>query len=132
MNDHSEDSDELEEEIEGEITEEGEMLSAIRAGNCYYCGKPQNSCSHLIAVVDRTFGTLEQGPLSALLKEVEQSFEQSNMDDIMEKFCEQLMYLTSWVNYKEDTSDRPMSASRMTYFWGDLSEAQTELRKRFL
>jgi hypothetical protein len=128
MEDQPEDCDELEDEV----TEEGEMLSAIRAGNCYYCGKPQNSCDHLIAVVDRTLGVLEPGPLSSLFTEVEQSFQQSDMDDVVEDFCEKLMYLTSWVNYEDDTSDRPMSASVMTYFWGDLGKAQTELRKQLL
>ena len=123
MDDQSEDCDEL----EYEVTEEGEMLAAIRDGICYYCRKPQNSCDHLIAVVDRTFGVLEPGPLSSLFTEIEQSY-----DDALEEFCEQLMYLTSWVDYEDDDSDRPMSASGMTYYWGKLSEVQTDLRKRLL
>jgi hypothetical protein len=128
MSDDTEDPDELDEQL----TEEQEMLSAIKAGSCYLCGGPQNSCSHLIAVADRTLGALEPGPLSSLFMEIEQTYQQSDMDDVMEDFCEKLMYLTSWVNYEDDTSDRPMSASVMTYFWGDLGKAQTELRKQLL
>lgn len=107
------------------------MRRCLREKVCFFCGKPEGGCSHLLAVVDRTFGTIDRGSLAPLLAELVESLGKAGEENALEVLVEELRYVASWVSLAENDSDAAMSASRVDYFWGDAAKVEARLRADF-
>jgi hypothetical protein len=103
----------------------------IDEGRCFYCGKRQSSCRHLLAVIDRRAGAFRTGSLQDLFREVEACVEEDSNSYTFDEFCVDLGISASYhFVRKADDAEVGTEGSGLDYFWGNFRKTSREIREQ--